>query len=293
MSPGHYFRMLQYTILFLLSVVSCLKDVIIDIPHAVNPGDTVVLMCTYDLEGDDLYSVKWYKGSKEFFRYVPKELPHIKVFPMLGTNVDISQSGPEKVVLRDVHWNLTGKYRCEVSTDAPYFHTMVVAAHMHVVDAPVGKPSLSLEKLHYGLGDTVRGNCSSPPSKPAANITWFVNDKPVRAISEETMSTSVSTGLTIADETEHPKFIKTTSIAFQVSSFHLGKLKINCTADLYNVFTVSNEIVLEEEKPKIASIMGNSNFEKSSGNRITGNVVYQIIFSFVFLYITSSSSSSR
>lgn len=47
--------------------------------------------------------------------------------------IQISQSGQNKVVLRDVRWDLSGKYRCEVSTDLPYFHTQVVGAHMHVV----------------------------------------------------------------------------------------------------------------------------------------------------------------
>lgn len=75
---------------FLFSVVGSLKDVEVDIPTAVKPGETVVMTCTYDLEGDDLYSVKWYKGRQEFYRYVPKELPHIKVFPMYGINVDVS-----------------------------------------------------------------------------------------------------------------------------------------------------------------------------------------------------------
>ena len=74
----------------MFTVIESLRDVVVDIPAAVTPGDTVVMTCTYDLEGDDLYSVKWYKGRQEFYRYVPKELPHIKVFPMLGTNVDVS-----------------------------------------------------------------------------------------------------------------------------------------------------------------------------------------------------------
>jgi hypothetical protein len=48
------------------------------------------MICSYDLEGDPLYTVKWYKGRSEFFRYVPKELPHTRVFPYPGINVDVS-----------------------------------------------------------------------------------------------------------------------------------------------------------------------------------------------------------
>ncbi|XP_065211368.1 uncharacterized protein LOC135839312 isoform X1 [Planococcus citri] len=234
------------------TVIESLRDVVVDIPAAVTPGETVVMTCTYDLEGDDLYSVKWYKGRQEFYRYVPKELPHIKVFPMLGINVDISQSGPTKVTLREVHWELSGKYRCEVSTDAPYFHTQVVGSHMHVVKAPSGKPSLRLEKTHYGLGETVRGNCSSPISSPASNITWLVNNKKMKPSFENV--TVIETN----ESVDPVKYVKIAGIEFQVTSFHVGKLKIVCTADVYRVFTVSSEIVLEEERPKLASIMGTS-----------------------------------
>lgn len=47
--------------------------------------------------------------------------------------LQISASGPDRVVLRDVQKELAGKYRCEVSADAPNFHTQVVSTHMHVV----------------------------------------------------------------------------------------------------------------------------------------------------------------
>jgi len=42
-----------------------------------------------------------------------------------------------------------------------------------------GKPELQLEKPQYSLGEKLRANCSSPPSNPPANITWFINDKEV------------------------------------------------------------------------------------------------------------------
>ncbi|XKL63249.1 hypothetical protein PGB90_005613 [Kerria lacca] len=102
-------------------------------PIAVTPGQIVTMKCLYDLEGESLYMVKWYKGRQEFYRYVPKELPNTRIFPLPGVNVDVSLSGPNEVVLRDVQKNLTGKYRCEVSADAPSFHTQVVSSHMHVV----------------------------------------------------------------------------------------------------------------------------------------------------------------
>jgi hypothetical protein len=75
---------------FLSTGVGGLRNVSVIVPAAVSPGDTVTLQCSYDLEGDELYTVKWYKGRQEFFRYVPKELPHTLVFPLPGVNVDVS-----------------------------------------------------------------------------------------------------------------------------------------------------------------------------------------------------------
>ena len=62
----------------------------VSVPEAVAVGATVTLHCRYDLETDILYSVKWYKGKREFFRYIPKELPHTRVFPLPGIDVDVS-----------------------------------------------------------------------------------------------------------------------------------------------------------------------------------------------------------
>ncbi|KXJ75447.1 hypothetical protein RP20_CCG011726 [Aedes albopictus] len=65
-----------------------LKDVRVSVPAAIRRGDNANLICDYDMEGDTLYSVKWYKGKREFFRYRPKENPSLKTFPVLGITVE-------------------------------------------------------------------------------------------------------------------------------------------------------------------------------------------------------------
>ena len=35
-------------------------------------GHPVTLGCDYHLEGDSLYSLKWYRDDREFFRYIPQ-----------------------------------------------------------------------------------------------------------------------------------------------------------------------------------------------------------------------------
>lgn len=46
--------------------------------------------CHYDLDGEALYSVKWYKDGNEFYRYVPRDMPPAQVFPLQGVLVDVS-----------------------------------------------------------------------------------------------------------------------------------------------------------------------------------------------------------
>lgn len=71
-----------------------LKNVSIEVPTAVRVGEDATLECRYDLEGESLYMVKWYKGRREFYRFVPKELPNTRVFPVPAVDVDVSTNTP-------------------------------------------------------------------------------------------------------------------------------------------------------------------------------------------------------
>lgn len=43
----------------LIAVVSSLRIVMLDIPSPAMAGESVELMCSYELENDRLYSIKW------------------------------------------------------------------------------------------------------------------------------------------------------------------------------------------------------------------------------------------
>lgn len=248
-------------------VTGGLRDVELKVPVAVPVGSTATLVCTYDLEGDPLYTVKWYKGRQEFFRYVPKELPHTRVFALPGVNVDVSASGADKVVLRDVPLELTGKYRCEVSTDAPDFHTIVVSAHMVVVKELEGEPVVNLEKTSYSIGDTLRGNCSSPPARPAANVTWYINDNMVNA---SYLTRSIDESLVVT----------TAGIQVEVDTFLEGRIKVRCVVDVYNVYSTQRELWLDENRPRLASVLGTRE-SSHGGASVRTSVVTPCIWLFV------------
>ncbi|KAI5710942.1 hypothetical protein M8J75_012679 [Diaphorina citri] len=72
-----------------------LRNLKVTVPTAVVSGGSCILECTYDLEGDLLYSVKWFRGKTEFYRFVPKEIPPTRTFASSGITVDSSYSRGE------------------------------------------------------------------------------------------------------------------------------------------------------------------------------------------------------
>lgn len=62
----------------------------IRVPKHVITGADAQLECRYDLAGDALYSVKWYKDGNEFYRYVPRDMPPAQVFKLPGVHVVVS-----------------------------------------------------------------------------------------------------------------------------------------------------------------------------------------------------------
>lgn len=79
-----------------------LKDMRLNVPRAVRLGHSVILGCEYDLEDAALYSVKWYRNHEEFYRFVPKEEPPIRIFSSHGVKVDVS-------ILENVEYKVTVK----------------------------------------------------------------------------------------------------------------------------------------------------------------------------------------
>ena len=43
----------------------------VGVPSYAIQGKEAVLSCDYDLEGQELYAVKWYKNGLEFYRFLP------------------------------------------------------------------------------------------------------------------------------------------------------------------------------------------------------------------------------
>ncbi|XP_032511478.1 uncharacterized protein LOC116765938 [Danaus plexippus] len=320
-----------------------LRDIQLSVPEAVGIGSSATLGCRWALDtGEALYTVKWYHGAQEFFRFVPKELPNTRVFSQTGISVDVSQSGAHQVVLGGATRSLSGRYRCEVSADAPFFHTVYKSAFMRVVELPESGPLVRAQKSWYSVGDMLRANCTSPPSDPPANLTWLINGYEVKGLDipphenyparqpisdaslenanriifspwdtlpgyEETATEIIDIpdmdGVLNANykkksesttklvprlelfptrniSMEEEKSNKSSSFSqlvmrVQTSHFYKGHLNVTCVARILSVWSASGAILLDEERPQIAPVMGSR--DTNDGTRPTSHVALMLL----------------
>ncbi|XP_050543743.1 uncharacterized protein LOC126906846 [Daktulosphaira vitifoliae] len=142
-------------------------------------GSSTTLTCIYDLEGETLYSVKWYKDGDEFFRYLPKSKPEIQVFEQKGIHIDIDKSNSNEVVLDSLQLSSSGSYRCEVSAEAPSFQTVAQERDMLTVALPES-PQISGLQSEYIVGEIVNANCTLNHALPLQpQLVWYINNKKI------------------------------------------------------------------------------------------------------------------
>nr|XP_054929548.1 immunoglobulin superfamily member 10-like [Dermacentor andersoni] len=144
------------------------------VPETPAHGSTVTLECLYDLQRDQLYSVKWYKDSREFFRYMPQEKPSKKLFNIKGLTVNVASSTNTTIVLDNVRRSASGIYRCEVAGDAPSFSYDSAEKRMDIIEM-----TLSIDQPPIGvLGGSVRLNCAHDfGGLPLYSFKWFKDDE--------------------------------------------------------------------------------------------------------------------
>ncbi|XP_014239470.1 uncharacterized protein LOC106660926 [Cimex lectularius] len=227
---------LLVTIVTLLTGALGLKNVsLVILPQAVERGLEATLLCQYDLEGEPLYAVKWYRGVREFYRYSPNDNPPSKIFPYDGINVDVSMSNASQVVLSKVGFNLSGNLSCEVTTDSPFFKTAMVSNELMVIELPKRPPSILTEKERYDVGDMMRGNCTSSPSKPPAILNVYINN--IAVSQTTTRYYNSGNGLQYS----------VLNLQVRIEPAHMGtngQLNIRCTALVATQYSKAADLVL-------------------------------------------------
>ncbi|XP_016964452.1 uncharacterized protein LOC108034159 isoform X1 [Drosophila biarmipes] len=263
------------------------------IPMYVIKGSVAQLECLYDLDGEALYSVKWYKDGNEFYRYVPRDMPPAQTFLLPGVNVDLHNSSDAIVTLRNVNLQSAGRFRCEVSGEAPSFQTVTEHGDMIVVCLPHEEPKITGGRPRYQIGDYVRVNCTAGSSKPAIKLTWQVNGEPV-----EQQKLLKYDNIVSGREGLEKSVL---GLYFRVEQHHFrnGDMKLKCIAELSTLYWRSNEESVEGDRPQKAPVLESRETVFASNSRadpVQGTSYRELfvtkILSLLFVHPNAASSTA-
>ncbi|XP_077565013.1 uncharacterized protein LOC144180558 [Haemaphysalis longicornis] len=221
----------------------------LDVPSVARSGDPIWLNCSYDLERDQLYSVKWYKNNVEIYRYLPSETPRTKVYNMPGIHIDVSRSNISNLYLNDTNLHTEGKYRCEVSAESPSFQTERAQKELMMYELPPEDPFISGWRNQYRVGDPVNLTCSYGPSKPNTSLTWYINGKKVPTFNGESVRNKE---LTANDGFWHV-FSRVAFVA-QPNHFWHGAMEVRCAAYAALPYFVSSEEITLRDFGRVVQV---------------------------------------
>ncbi|KAG1710382.1 hypothetical protein GQR58_002664 [Nymphon striatum] len=231
------------------------------------PGDDVMLECAFDMHNLKLYSIKWYKDGEEFYRYLPKLNPPRRRFENEGINVNLSMSDKGRVLLQKVDFDSTGTYKCEVSAERPGFHTKNTQAKMTIYVEPASDPVISGFTDRYRQGEMVGLNCTSAPSKPAANITWLINGREVvpnkNTLHHQVQKPSgdIENYVTENADGGHglDESVSTLQFFLSSSTFIEEKVEVVCRVNMFDVYNSSTSVFIQIP-PTISDSLGSGNY---------------------------------
>uniref|UniRef100_A0A1B0G622 CD80-like immunoglobulin C2-set domain-containing protein n=1 Tax=Glossina morsitans morsitans TaxID=37546 RepID=A0A1B0G622_GLOMM len=190
-------------------------------------------------------------------------------------------SNQSHVVLLAVPLNISGKFTCEISVEAPSFQTAMISGEMEVVETyivfsfrfisatafptdslvrycvlfdivfvlcielPIEQASVTGIQPRYRIGDLVDGNCSIKYSKPAANLTWTINGVVVPPHHIKTYQ--------IEKYDDNNLESVMSAVHFMVTTQHFvkGQMRLKCTATIFDIFKEEIESIIEEDRPRI------------------------------------------
>ncbi|XP_065342914.1 uncharacterized protein LOC135941357 isoform X2 [Cloeon dipterum] len=266
MEPAKYLIFFALELLLVTQRCICVRDVRLMLPTAVMSGHGAKFICLYDLQEAPLYSVKWYRGQREFYRYLPQENPPMKFIPIPGIDIDLYKSDANEVRLREIHSDLTGVFSCEVTADAPSFRTASASKNITIVEMPNLAPNVTVEKSLSDEGlSIISVNCTNFYSKPPGKLSIFLNEEPVKEKDLEKFIVPlgkfnvevVRLNLTLTDE--------------QLNNMNFS-LRLKCVSSVFS-FTRMTEVLLIEQRLRSESILAAME-ESRAPNLIRGGTIW-------------------
>jgi len=194
-------------------------------------GHSLSLECDYQLEGDSLYSLKWYRDDREFFRYIPQESPPVTIFLLHGISVSDSSS-PTRLILKNSSLSTSGTVKCEVSAGPPRFQTDIKLVEVQVVALPSRAPKILGVKEKYKVGEVIAAQCLSPISVPPVTLTWYIN-------SDSAVSGEVGPQEDMAVSSPTHPIHSVLPLRLVVRRHHIGddgRIRLKCTASVLDLY---------------------------------------------------------
>ncbi|XKL69257.1 hypothetical protein PGB90_007026 [Kerria lacca] len=169
-------------ILYQRSVCGKKFDVKVLIPKNVAVGFNVNLHCSVTCDIREIYTLKWYRGNREFYRYMSSETPPKKAFDFPGRiNVNVTSSNITQVTLTNVSELLSGEFTCEVTT-YPSLTTISNSDFLYVYDsALLRKPTIKTEERIFKNHKSLNIWCSAirTDQQHQYSVTFYVNNEKV------------------------------------------------------------------------------------------------------------------
>ncbi|XP_014222586.1 uncharacterized protein LOC106649624 [Trichogramma pretiosum] len=214
-------------------------------PAVVDPrSPELLLRCEYDLGGNELYAVNWFRNEDVLFRYSPSLVPKATAYPgVADVNVSLEHSNAEQLLLighQDVQRNMKsyeGTYVCEVSTERPFL-TDYGVANVSAAILPKVNPVLEGLRHNYQVGEFLELACTSAPSLPPAELSFYLNGRKIdqsRVRSERMRPSNEATSSTRSE----------LSLKLERQHFQNGSLKVACVARIANLTQISRDYRVE------------------------------------------------
>jgi len=232
---------------------SGLSNLKVYIPDTVLRGHNIQFNCTFTLEDEKLFAIKWYRGNYEIFRYLPSSNVPRKTFPLEGYNVSMQHSTGFVLYMYDAKFINSGAYTCEVIVDTT-FDTLMFTKKMMVIDLPDDHPRITGVHEQYEPGEGITATCTSWHSNPPANLSWFINGEPAREAYLRRYNLK---------ENYDDTFTSVLGLHFDVAKYHFiqGEMILKCTSSLLSVYWQSSEVRIRESNFHSSLIQGPQNFD--------------------------------
>ncbi|KAJ8675997.1 hypothetical protein QAD02_011783 [Eretmocerus hayati] len=167
-------------------------------PPIVDPrASELALHCDYDLHGNELYSVSWYRNQHMLFKYQPSSSP-----PGIEFEIDTNSNQQQQQQTKDVRVSLDrsnathlllegneditkgnsrryeGTYACEVLIERTFLADYAMA-NVSAAILPKNKPIIEGVASSYRVGEQLDAVCTSAPSYPPAELIFQLNGQKV------------------------------------------------------------------------------------------------------------------